>query len=272
MINFHLNCVLSNNYLKNEKMKLKNKIAVITGAASGIGKAQAVLFASEGAEVIAIDSNIDAVKDVILEIHNSKGLGYALQLDVTDEKAVKETISNIIQKHNRIDILCNTAGVFDGFAKSLDTPLTLWDKLMNVNARAVFILCNSVLPHMIEKKQGSIVNMASIGSYAAGAGGVAYTSSKHAVLGLTKQLTMDYAGYGIRVNAVAPGLIETPLNRDFFQTEGSGIKEVIATIPVHRAGQADEVAKVSLFLASDDASYIYGTAIIVDGGVTATLT
>ena len=253
-------------------MKLENKIAIITGAASGIGKAQAILFASEGAEVIAVDANVAALEQVVSEIKSQNGKAYPLQLDVTDEKAVQRAVADIIEKHTRIDILCNTAGVFDGFAKSLDTPLSLWDKLMNVNARAVFILCNTVLPYMIERKNGAIVNMASIGSYAAGAGGVSYTSSKHAVLGLTKQLTMDYASFGIRVNAVAPGLIETPLNKDFFQTEGSGVKEVIATIPAHRAGQADEVAKASLFLASDDASYIYGAAIIIDGGVTATLT
>lgn len=252
-------------------MKLENKIAIITGAGSGIGRAQAVLFAGEGATVVAVDMNMDNLNSVFSEITENGGQVTAMQLNITDEQQVKQMVKKVIDSYGRIDILANTAGIFDGFAKSLDTSIELWDKLMNVNIRSMFILTNEVLPYMIEKKSGSIVNMASIGSYAAGAGGVAYTSSKHAVLGLTKQLTMDYASSGIRVNAVAPGLINTPLNKEFFETENSGVAEVVAAIPAQRAGQAIEVAKASLFLASDDASYIYGAAIIIDGGVTATL-
>jgi len=252
-------------------MKLKDKIAIITGAASGIGREQAILFANEGATVIAVDQSQAALEKVVAEIKNRSGEAIAVALDLTNDAEVQSMVKGVIARFGRIDILANTAGLFDGFAKSLDTSAELWNKLMNVNARAVFILCNAVLPHMLERKSGSIVNMASIGSYAAGAGGVAYTSSKHAVLGLTRQLTMDYAASGIRVNAVAPGLIETPLNKDFFQTENSGVEQVIAAIPAKRAGQPIEVAKASLFLASDDAAYIYGTAIIIDGGVTATL-
>ncbi|MFC3562836.1 SDR family NAD(P)-dependent oxidoreductase [Pedobacter jamesrossensis] len=252
-------------------MKLENKIAIITGAGSGIGKQQALLFAKEGANVIAVDMSLENLENVVSEILAADGLGEAKQLDVTNQLEVKALIGYVIEKYGRIDILANTAGVFDGFVKSLDTSIELWDRLMNVNVRAVFLLCNAALPHMLEQKSGSIVNMASIGSYAAGAGGVSYTSSKHAVMGLTKQLTMDYASSGIRVNAVAPGLIETPLNKDFFQTPDSGVIEIIEAIPAKRAGQAIEVAKASLFLASDDASYIFGAAINIDGGVTATL-
>jgi 3-oxoacyl-[acyl-carrier protein] reductase len=252
-------------------MKLKNKIAIITGAASGIGREQAILFAAEGATVIAVDQSQEALEEVVADIKNRKGVAVAIALDLTNDTEVQSMVKDVISRYGRIDILANTAGLFDGFAKSLDTSSDLWNKLMNVNVRAVFILCNAVLPHMLERKSGSIINMASIGSYAAGAGGVAYTSSKHAVLGLTKQLTMDYAASGIRVNAVAPGLIETPLNKDFFQTANSGVDQVIAAIPAKRAGQPIEVAKASLFLASDDAAYINGTAIIIDGGVTATL-
>lgn len=252
-------------------MKLENKIAVITGAGSGIGREQAKLFAAEGATVIAIDRSAEGINKLVADINQTGGTATARHLDVTDKDAVNELVKEVIGSYGRIDILANTAGVFDGFVKSLDTTLEMWDNLMNVNVRSVFIFSNAVLPYMLERKSGAIVNMASIGSYAAGAGGVAYTSSKHAVLGLTKQLTMDYASYGIRVNAVAPGLIQTPLNKDFFENKNSGVEEVIAAIPAKRAGQAIEVAKASLFLASEDAAYIYGAAIIVDGGVTATL-
>jgi 3-oxoacyl-[acyl-carrier protein] reductase len=258
--------------LKTLIMKLENKIAIVTGAGSGIGRAQALLFAREGAIVIAIDRNLDTVREVAKEIFADNGTTFPIEMDVTDEHAVKAMVTDVIYYYGKIDVLSNTAGLLDGFKKSLETSIELWDHVINVNLRAVFVITNGVLPHMIEQRSGSIINMASIGAFGAGAGGAVYTTSKHAILGYTRQLSKDYAGYGVRTNALSPGLIETPLTHDFFKGDQEVVSNTLAGIPAGRPGQAIEIAKAALFLACDDSSYMYGSALIVDGGVTARLT
>src|SRR5690606_22868612 len=187
--------------------QFENKVVVITGAASGIGRAQAVAFLNEGATVIGIDVQKTGISDD--KYHHYAG-------SVTDQQFIEETIGQL----ESIDILCNTAGILDGYVPSLETEEALWDKIFNVNVKGMFLVTNAVLKKMLNEKRGVIVNMASIAGMIAGGGGAAYTASKHAVIGYTKQLSYDYCKKGIRVNGIAPGAIETPMNAADF--EGAG--------------------------------------------------
>lgn len=233
--------------------QFKNKVVVITGAASGIGRAQAASFLNEGATVIGIDIQ----KAVIIDdqYHHFAG-------SVTDQQFIEETIGQI----ESIDILCNTAGILDGYVPSLETEEALWDKIFNVNVKGMFFVTNAVLKKMLIQKRGVIVNMASIAGMIAGGGGAAYTASKHAVIGYTKQLSYDYCREGIRVNGIAPGAIETPMNAADFEGSGEMAKQVAEQTPAGRWAKPEEVANVTLFLASEASDYMHATILPVDGG------
>ncbi|MFS0877148.1 3-oxoacyl-ACP reductase [Solibacillus isronensis] len=233
--------------------QFKNKVVVITGAASGIGRAQAAAFLNEGATVIGIDIQ----KAVIIDdqYHHFAG-------SVTDQQFIEETIGQI----ESIDILCNTAGILDGYVPSLETEEALWDKIFKVNVKGMFFVTNAVLKKMLIQKCGVIVNMASIAGMIAGGGGAAYTASKHAVIGYTKQLSYDYCREGIRVNGIAPGAIETPMNAADFEGSGEMAKQVAEQTPAGRWAKPEEVANVTLFLASEASDYMHATIIPVDGG------
>ncbi|WP_079523699.1 3-oxoacyl-ACP reductase [Solibacillus isronensis] len=233
--------------------QFKNKVVVITGAASGIGRAQAAFFLNEGATVIGIDIQ----KAVIIDDQYHHFVG-----SVTDQQFIEETIGQI----ESIDILCNTAGILDGYVPSLETEEALWDKIFNVNVKGMFFVTNAVLKKMLIQKRGVIVNMASIAGMIAGGGGAAYTASKHAVIGYTKQLSYDYCREGIRVNGIAPGAIETPMNAADFEGSGEMAKQVAEQTPAGRWAKPEEVAKVTLFLASEASDYMHATILPVDGG------
>lgn len=231
----------------------ENKVAVITGAASGIGRAQAAAFLNEGATVIGIDiQKADLTDD---KYHHYVG-------SVTDQRFIEETIGKL----ESIDILCNTAGILDGYVPSLETEEVLWDKIFNVNVKGMFFVTNAVLKRMLNQKRGVIVNMASIAGMIAGGGGAAYTASKHAVIGYTKQLSYDYCKKGIRVNGIAPGAIETPMNAADFEGAGEMAKLVAEQTPAGRWAKPEEVANVTLFLASEASDYMHATILPVDGG------
>ncbi|MYL59684.1 3-oxoacyl-ACP reductase, partial [Virgibacillus halodenitrificans] len=168
----------------------------------------------------------------------------------------------------RIDILLNTAGVLDGYAKTLDTDEALWDRIMNTNIKGTYFVTNAILPHMIENVSGVIVNMASIAGLVAGGGGAAYTASKHAIIGYTKQLDLDYCREGVRANAIAPGAIQTPMNAADFAGDGAMAEWVASETPAGRWAQPEEVAGLTLFLASNAADYIHGAVMPMDGGWT----
>ncbi|CAM3971335.1 3-oxoacyl-ACP reductase [Catellicoccus marimammalium] len=230
-----------------------NQSVVITGCSSGIGKAQAEAFLDKGAMVYGLDC-----QPCPLEHPNF----FFSLCDITKEKEVEK----VLQKIERVDILCNTAGILDDFAPSLDTSVELFDRIFAVNVRGTFLLCNACLPKMLAQGKGCIINMASIASLIPGGGGAAYTASKHAIYGYTKQLTYDYARKGIRANAIAPGAIRTPMNQKDFLNGGEIAKEIAKETPCGRYAEPEEIAQVTLFLASDDARYIYGDIIPVDGG------
>lgn len=241
------------------------KSVFITGAASGIGFAQARAFLEQGACVYGLDVDQIGMEKLAREHQTnfrfSKG-------SVSNQTDVIEAVSRAIESFGHIDILCNTAGVLDGFAKTLETDEAQWDRIMNTNAKGMFFVTNAILPHMLEKKSGVLVNMASIAGLVGGGGGAAYTASKHAVVGYTKQVDLDYCREGIRANAIAPGAIQTPMTAADFEGDGKTAEWVAEETPAGRWAQPEEVAKLTLYLAGSDSDYIHGTVIPIDGGWT----
>lgn len=252
-------------------MKLQNQVALITGAASGLGKAQAILFAKEGASVIVADTNLQGAEETVKAIQSVGGDAIAVQVDITSEESINQLVEKSLQKYSKISILSNTAGMFDQYTPLLDTSFELWSKVLDINISGIFRLTKAVLPVMIQNKYGIVINVASGAGLIGGGGGVAYTSSKHAVVGFTRQLNAEYGKQGIRSNAIAPGLIETPMVSKTIESKDSALMETLKKLPAGRHGQPDEIASVALFLASDDSRYIYGAIIPVDGGLLSTL-
>lgn len=234
-------------------MEFANKVVVITGAASGIGQAQVNAFLEAGALVYGIDVQ----QSTVTHDRHIHFVG-----SVTDKSFVEQTLAPF----GKIDILCNTAGVLDGYATSLETDEALWDRIFAVNVKGMYFVTNTVLPKMVKHQAGIIINMASIAGMIAGGGGAAYTASKHAVIGYTKQLSYDYCKEGIRVNGIAPGAIQTPMNAADFEGDGEMAKWVAEQTPAGRWAKPEEVANVTLFLASDASSYMHATIVPIDGG------
>jgi len=241
----------------------QGKTVFITGAASGIGQAQAIAFLENGANVFGFD--LDEAGLIYLQQQFPGQFSYCLG-SVSNKKDVEQSFFNAISLFKQIDILCNTAGILDGFAKTLDTDEALWDAVMETNLKGTYFVTNTILPQMVERKSGVIINMASIAGLVAGGGGAAYTASKHAIVGYTKQLDLDYCREGIRANAIAPGAIQTPMTKADFEGDGEMAKWVADETPAGRWAQPHEVANLTLFLASSAADYIHGTVMPIDGG------
>lgn len=243
-------------------MRFDEKVVLVTGAASGMGVSEAKAFAQAGAKVVVADVNAEGAKQIAKEIADEGGEAIGIGVDLTDAEQLKSMVDDINAHYGKIDVLINNAGVFDKYATLLDTSDELWDMIYNINIKAVFRLTKLVLPQMIERGNGAIVNIASIAGLVANKGGAAYTSSKHAVIGLTKHLSSTYAKDGIKINAICPGTIVTPL-----------IKDVVANIPkdnvpMLRFGTPEEVAELAMFLASDEAAFMNGAIVPIDGGYT----
>ena len=243
-------------------MLLKDKVAVITGGASGMGKAEALAFAAKGAKVVIADINYDGAIKVVNEIVDNGGSALALQVNMTNSTEINNMVQDILNEFGRIDILVNNAGIFDKYKTSLETSEEDWDFIFNINLKSAFLLTNLVLPGMISQGNGSIINISSVAGLVAGKGGAAYTASKHGLIGYTKHLASVYASQGIKVNAICPGTIVTPLTKDILENIP------VDNIPARRFGQQEEVAELAVFLASDQAKFMNGTAIPIDGGFT----
>ncbi|KRK63690.1 3-ketoacyl-(acyl-carrier-protein) reductase [Companilactobacillus tucceti DSM 20183] len=234
-----------------------DKVVLITGAASGIGLSQAKLFKDNGAKVIAVDKN-----EIPLDVMSFNG-------DVSQSEFIDNLFDSIKSKFNTLDIVCNTAGILDGYSPVTETSLEQWQNILNTNLTSQFMVIKKALPMMLDKGKGVFVNMASIAGLVANGGGVAYTASKHAVIGMTKQLDIDYANQGIRANCIAPGAIDTPMNAADFAGDGKMAKWVADQTPAKRWAKPEEVAELALFLASDRSDYIHGSVVPIDGGWTA---
>lgn len=238
---------------------------LVTGVASGIGQAQARLFLEQGALVFGADLQKSPLVEKL-----TRDFPTSFTFVHCDVRHVTE-ITQLVEQVNAtgpVDILLNTAGILDAYRPSLETTVAQWDNVMDTNLKSMFLLCNACLPQMLQQGHGVVVNMASIAGLVAGGGGAAYTAAKHAIIGYTKQLDYDYAGRGIRANCVAPGAINTPMNQADFAGDGQMAKEVAAQTPALRWAQPEEVAALSLFLASPQADYIHGTVVPIDGGWT----
>lgn len=242
--------------------RLQNKVCIITGAASGMGESEAIAFAQQGAKLIIADMNLEQANQVAGKIINAGGEAFAFQVDVTQFDQLKQLVELTLEKFGRIDVLLNNAGIFDKYTNSLDTTEELWDRMFAINVKAVFNLSNLVLPKMIEQGSGAIINIASIAGLVAQMGGASYTASKHAVIGYTKHLAAVYAKHGIKINAICPGTIRTPMTAKMLETRPTD------KIPLDRFGEASEVAELAIFLASDEARFMNGSCITIDGGYT----
>jgi len=249
-------------------MRLKGKVAIVTGGGSGIGREIAVLFSREGASVVVADYKEDAVEDTEKKINASGGNAISFMVDVTQPVQAKRLVERALETYEAIDILVNSAGTLF-FGTILDTDEQTWDRVIATNLTGTYLCSRAVLPHMIRHGGGSIVNMSSsTGAHDAAGNSAAYVASKGGVALLTKAMAVDHAKDNVRVNAIAPGPTDTPMLRDNV-TEEFLKKFVMDTIPMQRLGKPSEIASTALFLVSDEASFITGAVIPVDGGQTA---
>ena len=257
----------------NTKRRLEGKVAIITGAADGIGQAAAVLFAREGANLVLADVNEEGLRKTLALVQEEKGEGIVRRIDVSRETEVKELIDLSLKTYAQIDILCNNAGITGGLTDLEQEDGENWQKVLSVNVLGAVYATKYAAGHMKERKAGSIVNTASVAGIRAGAGTNAYSASKAALINFTQTAACDLGGYNVRVNAVCPGLIETGMTRPIFELarQRGKFDKLGSRCELRRYGRPEEVARAILFLASDDASYITGQALPVDGGNTASL-
>ena len=244
-------------------MRLKDKVAIITGASRGIGKETAVKFAKEGARVVVCDINEDAVNEAVAEINQAGGRAMGFKVDVTNRADIDKAVAEIKSKWSSIDILVNNAGITaDAMLKKMTEEQ--FDKVINVNLKGVFNCTQAVLDTMIEQGKGVVLNASSVVGLYGNVGQTNYAATKWGVIGMTKSWAKELGRKGIRVNAVAPGFILTPMTEAMPENILTMMKE---KAPLQRLGTSEDIANAYLFLASDEASFISGTVLSVDGGL-----
>ncbi len=250
-------------------MRLQNKIALVTGAGSGIGRASALLFSAEGAKVVAVDINQNAGEETTAAILEQGGESIFIQADVASAHDCKKMMDQTAQTFGGLQILFNNAGIMhhlDGDSES--TELDVWDLTMNINVKSVFLGCKYGIPLLRQSGGGSIINTASfVARLGAATPQIAYTASKGAVLSMSRELAVIHARENIRVNALSPGPLQTDLLMQYLNSEEKKQRRLIH-VPLGRFGKAEEIANAALFLASDDSSFMTGTEFLVDGGIT----
>jgi len=251
-------------------MRLKEKVAIITGAGSGQGRASAKLFASEGAKVVIAEWNEENGKQVEEEIRAAGHEAVFMKTDVSNEENVRNVINQVVERYGRIDVLFNNAGI--GFsarskytmAPLLETPLEDWNQILGINLNGVYLMAKYTVPIMIKQNGGSIVNNSSLNGILGVTGADAYTASKGGVVALTRVMAVDYGKHNIRVNCICPGAIDTPMIAEVLSVEE--IAKNYEAGPLGRVGKPEEIANAALFLSSDESSYITGLIMPVDGG------
>ena len=248
-------------------MRLSNKVALITGGGSGIGKASCLLFAREGAKVVVVDLKKDTAEATAKEIG---GNARAFAADISKAKDAQAMIAFAEKSFGRLDIVFNNAGVFHPKDESVtDTPEDIWDMVIDINLKGVFLGCQYAIPALLRAGGGSIINTASfVAIIGAAAPQIAYTASKGGVLAMTREIAVEFARKNIRANALCPGPVETPLLAELLADPARRQRRLVH-IPMGRFARAEEIANAALFLASDESSYVNGATFLVDGGITA---
>jgi NAD(P)-dependent dehydrogenase (short-subunit alcohol dehydrogenase family) len=240
--------------------RLAGKVCVITGAKGGIGAAAATLFAREGATVVGVDLADDGPGD------------FALACDVADERAVRELFATVRERCGHVDVLFNNAGISpDDDASILETSQHAWQRVQDVNLKSVFLCCKHGIPHLLENERGgSVINTASfVATMGAATSQISYTASKGGVLALSRELGVEFARRGVRVNALCPGPVDTPLLRELYAKDPEQAARRLVHVPMGRFARAEEIAAAALFLASDESSFVTASTFLVDGGISA---
>jgi NAD(P)-dependent dehydrogenase (short-subunit alcohol dehydrogenase family) len=245
--------------------RLAGRVCVVSGASGGIGAATVELFQAHGARVVGVDLRADAPGDI------------ALQADVTDEDQVREMYARVREECGHIDVLFNNAGIAPNDDGSvLDTTLEAWERVQQVNLRSVFLCCKHGIPHLLENEgpaRGSVINTASfVAVMGAATSQISYTASKGGVLALSRELGVEFARRGVRVNALCPGPVDTPLLRELFSKDPEKAARRLVHVPIGRFARAEEIAQAALFLASEDSSYVTASTFLVDGGLSGAYT
>jgi NAD(P)-dependent dehydrogenase (short-subunit alcohol dehydrogenase family) len=237
--------------------RLEGKVCVITGAAGGIGAETARLFGDEGATVVGVDLSPESVGDL------------ALEADVTDDDAVRDTYAQVRERFGHVDVLFNNAGISPtDDASVLDTSLEAWQRVQEVNLKSVFLCCKHGIPHLLDAGGGSVINTASfVAVMGAATSQISYTASKGGVLAMSRELGVEFAQRGVRVNALCPGPVNTPLLQELFAKDPEQAQRRLVHLPMGRFAEAREIAQGALFLASDDSSYVTASTFLVDGGI-----
>jgi NAD(P)-dependent dehydrogenase (short-subunit alcohol dehydrogenase family) len=238
-------------------MRLRDKVCLVTGASGGIGAATVEAFQREGAKVVGVDLSENAPGDL------------SLQVDVTHEGQVIDMFERAIDAFDQIDVLFNNAGISPNDDNSVvETTIEAWERVQNVNLRSVFLCCKHGIPHLLKTGNGSIINTASfVAVMGAATSQISYTASKGGVLAMSRELGVEFARQGLRVNALCPGPVDTPLLRELFAKDPERAARRMVHIPMGRFARADEIAKAALFLASDDSSFMTASSFLVDGGI-----
>jgi NAD(P)-dependent dehydrogenase (short-subunit alcohol dehydrogenase family) len=245
--------------------RLQDRVAVVTGAGSGIGLATVRRFAAEGARVVCVDIDAEAGKRAAEEV-----AGEFVAADVADEAAVRDLFDGVAERHGRVDVAFNNAGISPPDDDSiLETGLDAWERVLRVNTTSVYLCCKYAIPHMRRQGKGSIINTASfVALMGAATSQIAYTASKGGVLAMTRELGVQFAREGIRVNALCPGPVATPLLLELFAKDPERAARRLVHVPMGRFGNPEEIAAAVAFLASDDASFMTAAQFVVDGGIT----
>ena len=248
-------------------MEVSGRVVLVTGGASGIGRAVIEAFAAEGARVAVADVNVQGAEEVAAMVGAGGGEGLAVAMDVLSTASVGAGVDRVLSAWSRIDVLANVAG-WDKIMSFVETTEELWDRIIGINFRGTLATCHAVLPHMIEAQHGAIVNMASEAGRSGSSGEAVYSGTKGAVIAFTKAIAREVARYGIRVNAVAPGLTDTPMLKGMIDDGNEKLIEaIVKATPLRRLARPEEVAEAVLFLASDRASFVTGQTLGVGGGL-----
>jgi NAD(P)-dependent dehydrogenase (short-subunit alcohol dehydrogenase family) len=251
-------------------MRLAGKVAIITGAASGIGRATAILFAREGARVAVADVDTSGGEEVVTEIREQAGKAFFSRCNVTHASDAENLARETVERFGAIDILFNNAGI-SGVGTVEETSEELWDRVMDVNVKGIYVMTRAVAPHMLRQKRGVILNMSSAIAFTGLARRVSYAASKGAVMAMTLSMAVDFAPHNIRVNAICPGTIMTPFVerylRESYRDPEQGFAEIRRRQITGTLGRPEDVAFAALYLASDEAQFVTGAPLIIDGGL-----